>query len=248
MLTAGVDLASQAAGTAACTVEWAPGRAEVTSLDLGVGDEAILGLLGRAAKVGIDVPLGWPTPFVEAVAGHLRDGAWPAGYAHSRDTTTLRYRRTDLWVWRELGFPPPLSVSTDRLALPAMRAAALLAGLAAPVARDTTGTVVEAYPAAALRRWGFPSRRYKRDAHREARRALVADFRARTSTWLILTPGQAERCAASDDALDALLSALVARAAAQGLVEPVPEADRDVAAREGWIAVPLPGSLDGLAG
>ena len=47
-----------------------------------------------------------------------------------------------------------------------------------------------------------------------------------------------ELCRTSDDAFDAVVSALTARAAARALVEPVPPAHRDVAAVEGWIALP----------
>jgi hypothetical protein len=251
--TAGIDLASQAAGTAACTIEWPEGgrpgaRARVTSLRLGVDDRAATGLILGADKVGLDVPLGWPIAFVEAVSAHTRDGSWPPGYLHATDTASLRYRRTDLWLWRELGTSPPLSVSTDRLALPAMRAAALLSRLPDRLPRDNSGVIVEAYPAAALRRWGFVSRQYKRKQHRDARRLLVAAFVDRTKAWLAFEEGQAERCVESDDVFDAIITALIARAAALGLVEPVPAEERSAAGREGWIAVPRPGSLDQLAG
>src|SRR5579875_3151679 len=117
MRTAGIDLASQAAGTAACTIEWAEagpsaGPARVTSLRLGVDDQAATELILGADKVGLDVPLGWPIAFVDAVSALTRDGSWPPEYLHATDTSTLRYRRTDLWLWRELRTSPPLSVST----------------------------------------------------------------------------------------------------------------------------------------
>ena len=47
---------------------------------------------------------------------------------------------------------------------------------------------------------------------------------------------------------DLWVAALVARAAALGLVEPVPEEDRQFALREGWIAIPRAGSLRLLPG
>jgi hypothetical protein len=253
MRTAGIDLASQAAGTAACTIEWPEGghsgdRARVSSLRLGVDDQAATELILGADKVGLDVPLGWPIAFVEAVSAHTRDGSWPPEYLHATDTSTLRYRRTDLWLWRQLGTSPPLSVSTDRLALPAMRAAALLSRLPDRLPRDNSGVIVEAYPAAALRRWGLASRQYKRKQNRDARRQLVAAFAERTSAWLALEESHLAQCVESDDVFDAVITALIARAAALGLVEPVPDGEREAAAREGWIAVPCPGSLDRLGG
>jgi len=73
-------------------------------------------------------------------------------YAHS-DTRAVRYRRTDLAIWQMMTGGPPLSVSTDKIALPAMRAAAILSRLPQPVALDGSEIVVEVYPAAALKRW-----------------------------------------------------------------------------------------------
>jgi predicted RNase H-like nuclease len=156
-------------------------------------------------------------------------------------------RRTDLWAWRQLGFPPPLSVSTDRIALPAMRAASLLSGLPDRVALDGSDVVVEAYPAAALRRWGHPSRGYKGTKGSEARGSLVRGLLVETEAWLHLSDEQVNRCLSSDDAFDALVAALVARAATLSMVEPIPDEDRVAATREGWIAIPVLGSLPKLA-
>jgi hypothetical protein len=53
---------------------------------------------------------------------------------------------------------------------------------------------------------------------------------------------------ASDDCLDALLAALIARAAVRGLtVRPAPD-DLELAREEGWIALPLADSLARLPG
>jgi hypothetical protein len=245
VLTAGVDLSSQASHTAACVINWSDGRAVVTDLSLGVTDETIGTLLTEVDKLGIDVPLGWPISFARAVARHSEDGSWPADYTHA-DTTMYRFRRTDIWVWRTLETSPPLSVSTDRIALPAMRAAALLSRLPERPPLDGSGVVVEAYPAASLRRWGFPWRGYKRNENSDARWRLVDQVRGRTSSWLTIGDGHIARCRSSDDALDALIAALVARAAAVGLVEPVPTDLRPAALREGWISIPRPDSLDQL--
>ena len=128
-----------------------------------------------------------------------------------------------------------------------MRAASLLASLPERVALDGSGIVVEAYPAAALRRWGHRSRGYKGATNAEARHSLVTGFLAATERWLQVTSEQVDRCLSSDDAFDALIAALVARAAALSLVQPVPDEERPAARREGWIVVPLAGSLEALA-
>ena len=154
----------------------------------------------------------------------------------------LRMRATDQWVHQRTG-RWPLSVSTDRIAIPALRAARVLSDM--PEARDRSGSgpVVEVYPAAALRIWGFESRRYKRVPGALARGALVTAFRTATERWLELDDERWERCARSDDEFDALVAALVTRAAACGLVDPCPSGMRGVAAREGWIMLPLADSL-----
>lgn len=247
MRTAGIDLSSRDEKSAACVVEWLPGQAAITSLALGVDDAEISRLIGEVEKVGIDVPLGWPIAFVEAVSQHSSLGTWPETYRHTT-IDAYRYRRTDVYVWRTAQLPPPLSVSTDRIGVPAMRAAALLAAVNPRVELDGSGVVVEVYPAAALRRWSLTSRKYKGPDHLEERRALVASFEEATGGWLSLGDDDRSACETSDDVFDALVAALVARAAAIGAVDPIPLDDREVARREGWIALPRVDSLVDLPG
>ena len=241
MITAGIDLASQADRTAACVIEWRDGRAGVVELREGVDDDLIVSLVRRSDWTGIDVPLGWPDGFIAAVSAHHAATGWAGG-----ELAQLRMRATDQWVHKRTG-RWPLSVSTDRIAVPALRAARVLSQL--PEARDRGGggPVVEVYPAAALSIWGFESRRYKRIAGSAARSALVSSFRAATEGWLALGEEHWQRCAASDDAFDAVVAALITRAAALRLVDPCPAGLRTVASREGWIALPLRDSLALLA-
>ncbi|MBI1737453.1 MAG: DUF429 domain-containing protein [Candidatus Rokubacteria bacterium] len=244
MITLGIDLASQPERTGACVVEWHRGGAAVRSVVCGATDAELLDRMRDVSRVGIDVPFGWPDAFVDLVTAHHR-GA-PAAVAHVAD---LRYRETDREVHRLTG-RWPLSVSSDLIAVPTFRAARLLTALAArgePVDRAGGGKCVEAYPAAALERWGFEAAGYKGADGRERRRALLQAIEARTAAWLTLDDPLRATCADKDDALDALVAALVARAAALGLCEPVPEASRARAAREGWIALPTRDSLDRLA-
>jgi predicted nuclease with RNAse H fold len=182
--------------------------------------------LGAPAKVAIDAPFGWPEPFVAAVSAHQAFGAWPAG-----GTRRLALRRTDERVHASLG-KRPLSVSTDRIAYCAMRAA----GLIEDHARDGSGLLVEAYPAAALQVWIGRSR-YKGDEGR-ARRAEIVDA--------LGFDVDRDTCIASDDALDAFVCALVARAAMRGMTIGAGPEDVRLARTEGWIHVPCPGSLQRL--
>jgi predicted nuclease with RNAse H fold len=242
VITAGVDLASQAVRTAACEVNWSGGHAEVTVLTAsGVDDEAILGLVERAGKTGLDVPLGWPQPFVDAVSAHHSRRPWTGGTQYQ-----LRFRATDHHVAAETG-RWPLSVSSDLIALPALRAAALMARVHEEVDRSGAGRFVEVYPASALRRWGFIGHGYKNRAGAENRSVLVPLFRRRTERWLRMTEDRWHMCELSDDAFDAVLAALVARAAHIGWCDPMPDALRDVGSREGWIALPFTDSLARLA-
>jgi hypothetical protein len=107
--TLGVDLAAQPKETAVCLLTWSRGRATIGTLAVGAGDEAILELVRAEdpAKVAIDAPFGWPTPFVTAVSGHAAGEAWNA-----RESRALRLRTTDLAVISQTG-AQPLSVSAD---------------------------------------------------------------------------------------------------------------------------------------
>lgn len=248
MRTLGVDLASQPAKTAACVVAWQAGRATAETPRLGLADGDLLTMAAGCEAVGIDAPFGWPQPFVDFLA---EEGA-PPWDAARRDA--LCFRRTDRRVWAALG-RPPLSVSSDRIALPAMRCAGLLRALGV-ADRSGGGRVVEVYPAVALKRWGLLAKGYK--APRRAPRRLgeaAADaplpllFGALLAAcpWLEIGEVAAALCRRDDDAFDALVAALIARAAALGLTErPAPE-EEDLARVEGWIAVPVAGSLGRLA-
>lgn len=248
MRTVGVDLAAEPERTGVAVLDWADGRAVVDSVRLGVDDTALLATLEDADKAGFDCPLGWPEPFVDFVVAH-RAGeiAVPTGMAGRDWRRHLAYRTTDAVVRASTGLVP-LSVATDRIGLTAIRAAGLLAALAAagrPVDRSGAGVVVEVYPAAALRCWGLPHRGYKRPANAAALDTLT-DLLLAAMPGLDLGPSEA-LCRRSDDALDAVVCALVARAAALGRTGTPTAAEVSAAATEGWIAVPV-GSLVDLTG
>jgi hypothetical protein len=142
----------------------------------------------------------------------------------------------------------PLSVSTDKLGVTAMRCAHLLHRWSAGKAIDRTGRgrFVEVYPAAALARWGLAASGYKGGRNRGALGDLVAKLCAALPS-LQLDATARGVCAASDDAFDALVAALVGRAASLGLTDGPPQGLRMQAAEEGWIHLPVRGSLPFLA-
>lgn len=234
MRTVGVDLSSQDRDTAVCVVDWEQ-QPRIAALEIGVGNDALVERLRGGDPAGIDAPFGWPARFVAAVAGWNEAGVWPGPWDRGTQRE-LRLRETDRWIAAEIG-KWPLSVSADSIAMCAMRTATVLHALG-PVDR-VRGPRFEAYPAAALLRWGIPSVGYKRDSA----------VRGRVLAALGIDPdGEHERLVASDHALDALLCALIARAAALGETHPPPpELDAAVIAREGWIHLPRAGSLARLA-
>lgn len=240
MVTLGVDLASQPRKTATCLICWNSTPARVELLSTGAQDSDLHRLFMQACKIGIDAPFGWPRAFVRAIQRYSTATEWPAAEARQ-----LRYRRTDEVVIEKAGIFP-LAVAADRIAVTAMRAARLLAATSAfgeAIDRSGAGRFVETYPAAALSIWGFPARGYKGPKKKGARAKLVGKFADKTKAWLTLTEEDQSRCRESDDSFDALVAALVARAAAIDCCEPIPPKDLDLAAEEGWIALPRPGSL-----
>ena len=115
-----------------CVVTWAPGQARVGALMTDVDDALLVAAVEgdaaggpRPSKVAVDAPLGWPVDFVRGVAD---PAAWPV--AIGGDRRRLERRATDHWV-HEREKKQPLSVTTDRIGYAAMRAAGLLAHLAA---------------------------------------------------------------------------------------------------------------------
>ena len=219
MLTLGVDLASQPKRTATCLTCWDSTSARVEKLSMGTTPSDLYELFGRTDKIGIDAPFGWPARFARAIANYSTSMVWP-----SVDVSQLRFRRTDEVVKERLG-RWPLSVSSDLIAVPAMRAVRLLAKTAATgeaIDRSGGGRFVETYPTAALSVWGFPSRGYKGARGAGVRAQLVSRFAKQTMAWLILSEEDWSRCRTSGDVLNALVVALVARTGAIGCCEPIP--------------------------
>jgi Protein of unknown function (DUF429) len=173
-------------------------------------------------------------------AGHVRSSTPSPNTASaipSRNPTATWLRATDRVVMAAIR-RRPLSVSSDRIAYPAVRAARLLArlGPSRPAWRDGSDRVIEVYPAAALAAWEIEPGRYKQPDGLEARRSLL-------SALVQALPGldvgdQGPALVATDHAIDALIAALVARAHMLGQVRRPTEAEAKDAAVEGWIWLP----------
>ncbi len=231
--TVGIDLAADASKSAVAVLEWTPNGAEVRSLDRPAADSLLVDRAMGAAKIGIDCPFGWPVAFIEFVTRH-RDATVGVPTDSVLSRRPLVYRATDLYCLQH-GLRP-LSVAADLIAHVAMRCAALLPQLDDNRDRSGRGRLVEAYPAASLSRWGLVHRRYKGPVNVVALGSAVDALRA-GAPWLRLG-GYEALCRRDDDAFDAVIAALSARAAMLGLVEAPPDEMLELARVEGWIALP----------
>jgi hypothetical protein len=91
---------------------------------------------------------------------------------------------------------------------------ALLARAGRPVWpwKDAQGMLVEVFPAAQLRAWGLPSTNYASPEDRKVRAQIVAYLEE--TRRLFIAPAERKQMLASADALDAVIAAFGARAAA----------------------------------
>lgn len=248
----GIDLASDArrTGVVVAALEGGRLRAALPGEPFVADDEVLVELVGATTFVGLDAPLGWPDDFIDAFIAHRVFTTWPS---HKEEVgikgrERYRLRATDRFV-RELDLGvTPLSVSSDLIGVVAMRAAVLQGAWAsrwgAYQSRDGSGRLVEAYPAAALRRWGLRARdsaRYKsgsaaaRGAERAERQRMLGALESEGESWL---ERLAERVVDSDHVFDALISVLCAVAASRGATVAPPSSMASAAKREGWIHVP----------
>ncbi len=244
MRSVGIDLSSEPTGTGLAVLVGELGHARLEEVTTNVGDDVLLEALGACDNAALDCPLGWPDDFLAFLTEH-RDGSVTRRRGKGVDwRRDLSQRATDQHVQRTSGVRP-LSVSADRIGAVAMRAADLQAALAAqqlPVER-AGGWLVEVYPAAALKGWGLPHQSYKSAAKAGSRAELVTELVERTRLWLDWA-GHDKTCRDSDDALDAVLCAVLARLNAFGRTDPVPDELLDRASREGWIHLPTDDRLD----
>ncbi len=131
----------------------------------------------------------------------------------------------------------PLSVSTDRIGLPALRCQGILARLGVED-RSGDGGVFETYPALGLHLWGMRSTGYKKPEQLDARKQIWTQL-TEQAPWLQLGDDkQLGHIHKSSDDLDAVVAGLIAAAARRGLTEAIPDGATDAASEEGWIVIP----------
>lgn len=248
MRTIGVDLAAGAPGTALAEIAWASDSAVLTRLEVGLEDaEIVASVAPDDAWLGVDCPLGWPDAFVDFVGAHHAgtDPLLGPVEGHADWRRPLVYRHTDHVVRERIG-RWPLSVSTDRLGVTALRGAGLLRRLAAagfPVDRAGEGRLFEVYPGGSLRLWGFDTTGYRVDA---ARRAILLDALRERAPWFDLGDFAALAIRTAD-AFDAVIAALATRAGALGMFAPPAPEMLALARREGWVVLP-DGPMEALIG
>jgi hypothetical protein len=210
------------------------------------------------SRVGIDSPFGWPVEFIDEITRFTQSRTVPGTEDLEQHRRKLRLRATDREIQEELGLTP-LSVSTDRIGVVALRCARLLADYWSTSGetpdRSGNGRVLEVYPAAALRQWQIAPTKAQQDpgTYKGAspgalrrRQRIVRDITRYGRQWLDLPQGFAQECERSDHKLDALVCALVARAADNDQLVGISDPER--AASEGWIRLPVERPLSCLGG
>lgn len=70
----GVDLSAETHGTAIAVIDWAGPRPDLSALQVGTDDPAVLAALREAARAAFDCPHGWPELFTDFLVAH-RAGA-----------------------------------------------------------------------------------------------------------------------------------------------------------------------------
>lgn len=246
MITCGVDLSSQSADTALAVIDWGSVSPRLVQLEVGVDDEAILEAAQDSDVMAIAAPFGWPDSFIEFIVSN-RTGFVPnpRRVATTSGRNRIMYRTTDQRLREMLGLKLLPSTSST-LAGATLRCAGILARMremGIEVSRAGGGRVVEAYSPASLVAWGLDEPKYKTTP--AARVRIVEQASRRVS--LDLADHRAT-CMESDDALDALVCALTARAVAIGLWRaPLDPDEVEHAPTEGWVCIPS-GTVDQLRG
>jgi predicted nuclease with RNAse H fold len=148
----------------------------------------------------------------------------------------LSFRETDREIRRLTG-RWPLSVSTDRLGLTAIRCAGLLSKCQAKgieIDRSGSKLLVEVYPGATLRSWNLDTIGYR--INPEARASLLEQLE-HLAPWLEISSFRTQMIE-SADCFDAVIAALAARAVYLGNYSKPTREQLESARVEGWICLP----------
>ena len=239
--TLGIDLSADPTKTAVCSIDWRDdGKGEIILLRKGSkqnpwNDEALLAIIETSDKAGIDAPFGWPMPFVDEVKGWMSKSKTPGEPFSADSFEKFRLRKTDLRIEKPRR---PLSVSSDRIAVTAMRCARLISATGNVDRTGAKGKLMEIYPASALSFWGLRGEGYK-DGKRQEREELMTDLSKQLNKVCRLSSEHIDECVKHHDCLDALIASLVVRAFLLGQTStPESQDEKAAAPTEGWLHVP----------
>lgn len=257
MNSIGVDIASENSPTGFCVLEWQSPQVAVVK-DLWVAKVKVnnlVALVNGARQnndpVGIDAPFGFPLAFREAVIAMAQGAPPPTGDPLWRETEKIVRP-----VKQALSSVTSLITNTV-----SGRCFPLRYGLLGQLcSNDLIGyntRVFEVYPAAALVSWGVAIAKTVDELSYKTKGALGERARERVlqqlrnhAPWLqINDSSHLKLLAERDDAIDALVSALVARVAGLSSRPTAPSGSVplvNIIKTEGWIHVPPHGSLNGL--
>lgn len=253
--TLGINLSAAAKFTTLIAIEWSDQKAWVSEAIVDLEDDELIGYLSTGDRTGVYAPFGWPVAMVEAVASYTNSDQWQR--ASRRE---FRHRETEAFVHDVLQSEAdqdlwPQSVSCDRLALQARRMAQLREQLFSETGKrfDRAGGdhVLEVYTPGASLLWGLNSHsasglEIPPDASEKPGLMLIQRIEA-AAPWLQWKEGKRAVCLKNEHTGDALLAALVARAAELDLTIHPENGHLDHARREGWMHLPTKASLPSLA-
>lgn len=246
----GIDLGVDRARTAVVVIDTSRGL-HVEQTVTGPSDDHLSRLLVDAsvAGVGVNAPLIAPTRRRVIVSDLGVDISADVDAVCAGLTATFLVRATDRHLMTRLAHRPPrVHATAQTRGAVTVRGRRLLAALPADQVdpAGVTGRVVEVDPCVALDAWDTPYAGYVGFAGSadvaEVRETIVASLAARLMT------DPADLGVRDGHQLNALVAAFVAVMARTGLVEPIPAVHLDAARREGWMAIPTAGSLEGLRG
>ncbi len=238
----GVDLAAQPKNTSLCVLEWKR-NPRVVSIHRPATDDQIINESHGVAAIGIDSPFGWPISFAKFILKkQVSRDFLPI---NPSEANHLKYRFTDDYVRKHFDSlgknVKPLSVSTDKLGVVALRCVRLCQCLAAKYGDEFK--IFEIYPAASLASWMTVKGSYKSSTNpsisRENRIYIVEELEKHGVDMSI----RKDSFVNSDDDLDALLCALTCAVAFKEKTFLSPADMSKLTEFEGWIHFPC-GSLE----
>lgn len=270
MMTVGIRLFENPGHSATCVIRWNAGQASVDVRPRSLGVEGLANEVTawNPAAIAVGAPFGWPSAMANAASRWRPGGRWEA----TTDGDRWLRRTETVTCHRVYGMPSipeneripshlkPLIIETLKPAMVTWHCSALLDALSrrgAEILTDQVGQpfpadgrvrVVEACPISTMQVWGISRVTCKATGPQAVRREILGSLeKIGADGWITWQGTSRRRCVEWDGALDALMCAMVARAAALGLVHPPAPEDQAVARVEGWIALPVTPSLSDRA-